>query len=90
MSNPSWLVPERSTSSAKCNIDNMEFTVSPSGKLIGTYGKEHATPGYQSCKKTGPIIMNSGPIDGKKKSDSLGIETFDNIKFSTVIRYDAA
>lgn len=34
--------------------------------------------------------MNSGPIDGKKKSDSLGTETFDNIKFSTVICYDAA
>jgi hypothetical protein len=33
--------------------------------------------------------MNSGPIDGKKKSDSLGTETFDNIKFSTVICYDA-
>ena len=33
--------------------------------------------------------MNSGPIDEKKKSDSLGTETFDNIKFSTVICDDA-
>jgi hypothetical protein len=33
--------------------------------------------------------MNSGPIDGKKKFDSLGTEKFDNIKFSTVICDDA-
>jgi apolipoprotein N-acyltransferase len=73
-----------------CWSDNMAYTVDPSGKIVGRYGKEHPTPGEESCDKTGPIIMNSGPIAGSvKNGKSMVPDTLENIKFSTIICYDA-
>ena len=76
----------RSGTMEECTSDNMAYTVSPDGKIIGVYGKEHPTPNEKSCTKTGPVLMKT---DFPEKKSALGTDGPDNIVFSTVICYDA-
>jgi apolipoprotein N-acyltransferase len=63
----------------KCYMDNMSYTIDPSGHIINVYGKMNPTPGELSCNRPG-ITVNTVP--------AVLDDVDDHLKFSAVICYD--
>jgi predicted amidohydrolase len=60
-----------------CRTDNLAYTLSPDGEIIGVYGKLQPTPGEESCYQPGVSVQTA-------QNEITGIP----FKFSSLICYD--